>query len=105
MALAQIKCVSGCTCRPSFIDGFWTSRATLRTMHKFQASQHPACRLRVRLVERGEGDEGAAAVAEKGPGWGVGHKVQLSGVMVAGSQPALWAYPGQAGDLMDMGAR
>ncbi|KAI3430755.1 hypothetical protein D9Q98_009167 [Chlorella vulgaris] len=103
MGLAQVECVSGCTCATTLFDGFWTYRASLRAMHKFPASQHRRCRVRVTVVPRGADDEGAAAAKKKGRPWGVGFKVQLSGIMVASSQPALWAYPAQAGDMMDLG--
>lgn len=38
--------------------------------------------------------------APRGVAFSVGHKFQLNGVMVATSEPALWGYPQQAGDLM-----
>ncbi|KAL4855511.1 hypothetical protein ACK3TF_003849 [Chlorella vulgaris] len=99
----KVLVLLGCTCASTLFDGFWTYRASLRAMHKFPASQHRRCRVRVTVVPRGPGDEGAAAAKKKGRPWGVGYKVQLSGIMVASSQPALWAYPAQAGDMMDLG--
>lgn len=38
--------------------------------------------------------------APPGAMYSIGHKFQLNGVMVATSEPALWGYPQQAGDLM-----
>lgn len=31
---------------------------------------------------------------------GLGYKMQLNGVMVASSRPALWGYPQQSNDLI-----
>ncbi|PRW60464.1 expressed protein isoform A [Chlorella sorokiniana] len=106
MGLAKVTCASGCTCRPSWVDGFWDSPTSLTQMHAFKVSQHPRCRLRIAITGRPPGDKGLAALraalqkAPPGATYSVGHKFQLNGVMVATSEPALWGYPQQAGDLM-----
>lgn len=64
-----------------------------------QASQHPRCVLHVTTMPRTRRDKSAAAAAKLGPAFTVGPKFKLSGVMVATSQPALWGFPEQAGQL------
>ena len=36
MGIAQVTCVSGCTCRPNWADGFWDSATSLTQMHAFK---------------------------------------------------------------------
>lgn len=43
MGLARATCASGCSCRPSWIDGFWDSPVSLTQMHAFQVRWHACC--------------------------------------------------------------
>jgi hypothetical protein len=36
MGLALVECRSGCACRASLADGYWSYKASLTQMHKFR---------------------------------------------------------------------
>lgn len=70
MGTARVRCVSGCTCQISKLDGTWQMRHSLFWFHRFQVSRHKRCRFRVTLTDKpGEFPE-------------EGHKVTLVAVMV-----------------------
>lgn len=70
MGAAAVDCRSGCTCRPSTLDGTSASRASVFKIHSFKVTQHRRCRFRVTVLE-----EPGATPQE-------GHKVMLAAVMV-----------------------
>ncbi len=39
MGRASVECVSGCTCEPSVLDGWWERHASLQVMHTIRVSQ------------------------------------------------------------------
>jgi palmitoyltransferase len=71
MGVAQVRCVSGCTCTTTYLDGTWEQQATLQYIHRFKVSQHAKCRVRVRVTSQ------AGAVPQQG------RKVTLMGLMVS----------------------
>lgn len=36
MGVAQVKCVAGCTCPTSELDGTWDTKASLLQIHRFK---------------------------------------------------------------------
>ncbi|KAI7841869.1 hypothetical protein COHA_004398 [Chlorella ohadii] len=71
MGVAQVRCVAGCTCSTTYLDGTWEQQATLQYIHRFKVSQHADCRVRVRVMSQ------AGSVPQEG------HKVSLMGLMVS----------------------
>ncbi|KAL4422911.1 hypothetical protein ABPG75_009108 [Micractinium tetrahymenae] len=71
MGTAAIQCRSGCSCRPSTLDGTSASRASVFKIHSFKVTQHRRCRFRVTVSK------------EPGATPQQGHKVMLAAIMVA----------------------
>lgn len=38
MGVARVTCASGCTCKPTWADGFWDSPTSLTQMHAFKVN-------------------------------------------------------------------
>lgn len=69
MGRARVACESGCTCEESVIDGYWERDASLTELHRFKATPHRECRVRVTVLPDSSSPDG-------------GHKVKLAGVIV-----------------------
>lgn len=39
MGRASVECISGCTCEPSTLDGWWERHASLQVMHTIRVSE------------------------------------------------------------------
>ena len=94
MGLAVVKCIKGCTCADTLMDGRWEQKVSLLQVHGFPVSQHAKCRIRVAIVPRDAGS-GKAAVAAAGGG----SKFQLTSIMVAHTPVVLSSYAGQLDDF------
>lgn len=66
---AKVQCMSNCKCNETLFDGYWTREASLTELHRFQASQHKQCKLRVTVLDESSSPD-------------KGRKVKLVGVMV-----------------------
>ncbi|KAL4430719.1 hypothetical protein ABPG75_005975 [Micractinium tetrahymenae] len=71
MGRASVECVSGCTCAPNVLDGWWERHASLQVMHTIRVSEHPKCRIKLTVLDESSG-KGKAA----------GHKVKLTAALV-----------------------
>ncbi|KAL4424189.1 hypothetical protein ABPG75_001490 [Micractinium tetrahymenae] len=69
MGRARVACESGCTCEDTVIDGYWEREASLTELHRFKATPHRECRVRVTVLRESSSPDG-------------GHKVKLAGVIV-----------------------
>lgn len=69
MGKAKVQCVANCTCQESMLDGHWTEQASLTELHRFQASQHKQCRVKVTVLDETSSPD-------------KGRKVKLVGMMV-----------------------
>lgn len=86
-------------CCPGLQVGCWLPRRPLSTTcspPRRGPTSHVAAPLRA--PRRRVGPQARAR-------YSLGNKFQLNGVMVATSEPALWGYPQQAGDLMEAAGR
>ena len=43
MGRAQVECISGCSCEPSVLDGWWERHASLQVMHTIMVSECEYC--------------------------------------------------------------
>ena len=96
MGQAVVKCVKGCTCADTLVDGRWEQKVSLLQVHGFLVTQAKMCRIRVTIVPRDSGGGGGNAAAEAAGG---SNKFQLTSVMVAHTPVVLSSYAGQLGDL------
>ena len=56
MGKAAVRCVSGCTCEESSLDGHHSEKNSQVFLHSFKASQHANCTVEVEGgCEEGEG--------------------------------------------------
>ncbi|PSC74214.1 hypothetical protein C2E20_2651 [Micractinium conductrix] len=90
MGRARVECVEGCSCNATTFDGYWERDASLTELHRFRATPHERCRVNVSVLGGSNSPDG-------------GHKVKLSGVMVA-EGPAFYAYGSDLDVMANFGA-
>ncbi|KAL4432396.1 hypothetical protein ABPG77_001695 [Micractinium sp. CCAP 211/92] len=89
MGRAKVECISGCTCEPNVLDGWWERHASLQVMHTIRVSEHPKCRIKLTVLDESSG-EGKAA----------GHKVKLTAALVlAGTTTEGLSKPGRLSSI------
>lgn len=61
MGMARVQCDSGCTCRPSTMNGHTGHHTSMLAMHSFLATQHAECVVSITILPVRGGSERAAA--------------------------------------------
>ncbi|KAL4442767.1 hypothetical protein ABPG77_006761 [Micractinium sp. CCAP 211/92] len=90
MGKARVACESGCTCEESVLDGYWERDASLTELHRFKATPHRECRVRVTVLPDSSSPDG-------------GHKVKLAGVIVV--EGLFQAYGSDLDVMANLGAK
>ncbi len=68
MGIANVECVSGCTCEATVMDSHGDSKSSQTHLHTFTASQHKQCLIKVEVAK------------DSSTG---GHKVKVLGIIVS----------------------